>query len=279
MASAGEAVGDDPRDEQPAAVRGRRAARARACGGGTRRRRRRRRTAAAPPRCRCRSPARRACRRRVLGWPARIVSSTIASISSATAAAKPSAVRVVRSLISSPRIRRAHAGALRVRVARSARRRPPPARRPRAASSCSGDADREARGRRSASALRPCTCSTLAVARAPPPRALERRGELRRAAASAPARRRPVKSAIGPLLDQPAAMDDDDVVDGLLRPRRARGWRRAPCGPRRPRRAGSRAASGCPAGRGRWRARRGPAPPGRRAASPRAPSRWRMPIE
>ena len=38
---------------------------------------------------------------------------------------------------------------------------------------------------------------------------------------------------------QPAAGDDHDVVDGLLRPRTARGWRPARCGPRRPGRAGS----------------------------------------
>ena len=38
--------------------------------------------------------------------------------------------------------------------------------------------------------------------------------------------------------------------------------------PSGPASAGSRAASGCPAGRGRWRARRAPAPAGRRAARP-----------
>ena len=72
----------------------------------------------------------------------------------------------------------------------------------------------------------------------------------------------------GRLLDRAALADDDDVVDRLLdlgacgsRP----GW----SGPRRPGRAGSRAATGCPRGRGRWPARRGSAPAGRRPARPR----------
>ena len=142
----------------------------------------------------------------------------------------------------------------------------------RGVSSCSGTPGRERDladprgvGRRRRRALRP------APRRAVSPSLLERRAQLvRPRRAHEHARARAVRLCTGPCCDEPAAVDDDDVVDGLrdLGEHVARDEHRAALGGHR--RAGSRAASGCPAGRGRWRARRGRAPAGRRAASRRA---------
>ena len=113
------------------------------------------------------------------------------------------------------------------------------------------------------------------------PVALQRRGELGRPAASARATPRSpaMRLGDGPLLDEPAAVDDDDVVDGLLDlgEHVAGDEHRAALGGQR--RAGSRAASGCPADRGRWRARRGRGPRGSPSSVAARPSRWRMPSE
>jgi hypothetical protein len=78
--------------------------------------------------------------------------------------------------------------------------------------------------------------------------------------------------------EQPAVVEDQDLVHRSARPPRARGWRRRRSGPRRPGRATSRVASGCRRGRGRWWARRGlgmfrqlqPIPPTRAVANRRS---------
>ena len=70
------------------------------------------------------------------------------------------------------------------------------------------------------------------------------------------------------LLDQGAVGDDHDVVDGLLDLlQQVAGDQHGLALVVRRGGAGSRAASGCPRGRGRWPARRGPAAAGRRAAT------------
>ena len=73
-------------------------------------------------------------------------------------------------------------------------------------------------------------------------------------------------SAIGRLPHEPAPMDDHDLVRRSAQPPRARGSRRGSSAPRPRASGGSRGASGCPADRGRSRARRARAPRDRRAA-------------
>ena len=73
------------------------------------------------------------------------------------------------------------------------------------------------------------------------------------------------------LRDQAAVVDDHHGVDGLRDLGEHVAGDQHGAALRRRTRAAGRAASGCPPGRGRWRARRGSAPPGRRAA--RSPGR------
>ena len=113
-------------------------------------------------------------------------------------------------------------------------------------------------------ARRPASSSPSCRSTQRPARGVERRGAARAVSAACTRTRLPAGAAgqlaDGALGDEPAAADDHDVVDGLrdLGEHVAGDQHRAALGGAA--RAGSRAASGCPAGRGRWRARRGPAP-------------------
>ena len=79
--------------------------------------------------------------------------------------------------------------------------------------------------------------------------------------------------------DQPAVVDDDDLVDGLgdLGEHVAGEEHGAPLGRPAPQEVAP--ASGCPRGRARWRARRGRGSAGRRAAPPRGRAAGVMPSE
>ena len=203
-----------------------------------------------------------------VGSDSRLTSTQISSEVPTATPVSARNVRVVRSLISSARSRAV------MPLPRSARRRRPPgSARRRPARRARPGARRPPRPTTSGAAPRTSSAPSglgldgVAAARAGAPRAgRPRAARTRVTGPSAP----PSTLSSVPAAAQHAVRDHDHVVDALgdLAEQVARHEHRAAAA--RPRRAAGRASSGCPAGRGRWRARRGSARRGRPAAPRRS---------